>query len=163
MQVKNNTQAYQGFTVRTNPGENVETVDAQGNKIVKPAMPILRTVRIPPEATVEIEDKVWEAAMATKSTRQKVTLEKEPVAIGSDQADAKATNFILNPVGDGVQRAYFPIREMVKEGILVIVEQPKLSLTLEDMRKAIETAQGFALPKEISEEKLIQHYHKICE
>lgn len=126
-------------------------------------MPILQSVRIPPLATVEISDKVWEAALQVKARRQGVTLVKDPVTIGSDDPSKKelVKHFITTPIGDGVYKTFFPIRELVKSGILKVVEAPKLDMTLAEMREAITKEQGFALPKDVAEDVLIAHYHKL--
>lgn len=163
MQVQNTTDKYQGFTVRTNPTATIEFVDVNGNNVTKNALPTLTSVRIPPLATVEIGDDIWEAALLVRSKRQKIDLAKDPITIGSDRKEKKdnVEHFITTPLGDGVWRSYYPVREMVKQGIFKVVVSPKLKLSLDEMRKAITEEQGFALPKEVEESVLVSHYHKL--
>lgn len=163
MQVRNTTEKYQGFTVRTNPSAKVDFIDAHGNKVTKDALPTLTSVRIPPLATVEITDELWEAALLVRSKRQKITIVEDPVTIGSDRKEKKdnVEHFITTPLGDGVWKSYHPIRELVKLGTFEIVVAPKLNLTVKEMRDAITKEQGFALPSDVKEDVLIAHYHKL--
>lgn len=161
MQVQNTTDAYQGFTVRTNPDEMVHGTDAHGNKISRKALPQLVTVRIPPLATVEIEDPIWEAALLIRAKRQGIQIVKDPITIGSDNKEKKSEHHIQTVVADGVYKSYHPVREMVKNGVLVVVKAPELKITMEEMRKAIESEQGFALPTDVDVEVLTAHYHKL--
>ncbi|QTQ06837.1 hypothetical protein QNH09_gp55 [Aeromonas phage PVN03] len=163
MQVKNTTKGYISFAVRLNAGEKVTGYDAHGNEIRKDALPQIRTVTIPPLATVELEDKLWRLAVKATSRRQRVALSKDPVQIGSDNKNAKAEHFITTPVGDGVFKSFNPVMDRVKRGDLQIVEAPKSDLTLEQMRAAIEEAQGYPMPKEVAEDLVIAQYNRICE
>lgn len=163
MQVQNTTDNYVSFTARLNPGEKVKGHDAHGNSIVKDALPQLRTVTIPAHATIELEDAVWRSATKARATRQEITLAKDPVQIGSDQSGKVAEHFMTTPMGSGVFKSFNPVLDMVKLGILKVIEHPAVDLTLEQMREAIEKAQGYAMPKEVDEELVIKQYHRICE
>lgn len=162
MQVQNTTEHYISFAVRTNPGEMVKGYDANNNEIRKPAMPQLLTITIPGLATVELDDKHWNAAIAVTSTRQQVTLEKEPVQLGTDKPGVNAEHFISVPIGDGKRRKYNPVMDLVKSGQLKVVEHAKSLLTEEEMRKAVEQAQGYALPKDLAIDKLQAAYNLHC-
>lgn len=162
MQVKNtSTDQYQAFTIRTNPGESARAVRTDGSEYMREVQPRLVHVRIPPEATVEIDDKVWKAALLTKTERQGIAMEKVPVQVGAKDNGSVAVEHITVVNGDGKMREYYPIRELVSTGILVVVDAPEVTLTLEEMRKAIEAAQGFALPKDIDLEVLTAHYNRL--
>lgn len=163
MKVRNTTQGYVSFTARMNPNEKARGVDAHGNQIVKEARPDIRTTVVPPMATVEIEDDVWRKATKAVAKRQGIRLEKDPVQIGTDRKDATPTHFMTTVMGDGVFKSYNPVLDLVKQGVLEIVEQPQLDLTLDEMRAAIEKAQGYPMPKEVAEELVIAQYHRICE
>ena len=54
------------------------------------------------------------------------------------------------------------VLDLVKQGILVIVEHAALNLTLAQMRTAVEKAQGYALPEKVDEDKLVNMYHLLC-
>lgn len=162
MKVRNTTENYIGFTARTNPGEKVKGHDAAGNPFVKEALPVLKSVRIPPLATVEVEDALWLSATKAKAKRQGIVLAKDPVQLGTDDPEAKAKHFITTPMGDNVFKSFNPVLDMVKLGLLEIVEHAKSDLTLEQMRAAVEKAQGYPLPKEVDEELVIAQYHRIC-
>ena len=163
MQVKNTQDYYVSFTARMNPGAQVKGRDAHGNEILKDALPQLKTVTIPALATVEIDDAIWNVAVKGKpAKRQGIHIEKEPVQVGSDSPNAQAENFISVPHGDGVRKSYNPVLDLVKQGILVIVEHAALNLTLAQMRTAVEKAQGYALPEKVDEDKLVNMYHLLC-
>ena len=163
MQVKNTQDHYVAFTARMNPGAKTKGVDAHGNEILKDALPQLKSVTIPPLATVEIDDAIWNAATKGKPTkRQKITMEKEPVQIGTDKSGAVAEHFISVPNGNGVFTSFNPVLDLVKQGTLEIVEHAALNITLEQMRIAVEKAQGYSLPKEVEEAKLVNMYHLLC-
>lgn len=163
MQVKNTQDHYVSFTARMNPGAKTKGYDAHGNEIMKESLPQLKTVTIPPLATVEIDDAIWNAATKGKpAERQKITLEKEAVQIGTDKSGAVAEHFISVPTGNGVFTSFNPVLDLVKQGTLEIVEHAALNITLEQMRIAVEKAQGYALPKEVEEAKLVNMYHLLC-
>lgn len=163
MKVRNTTDGYLGFTARLNPGEKVKGHDPLGNAIVKDALPILKSVRIPPLATVEVEDALWRSATKSVAKRQGVQLAKDPVQLGTDDPEAKAKHYITTPIGDNVFKSFNPVLDMVKLGLLEIVEHAQTDMTLEQMRAAVEKAQGYPLPKEVDEELVIAQYHRICE
>ena len=161
MKVKNTTESYIGFTVRLNPGAVVEVKDEAGNVInTKPAKPELMSIRIPSEATVELDDNIWNAALKTCSLRQTVVLEEEEVITGTDK-DTVEKQVITVPVGDANFKKFFPVRELVEKGQLQVVERAVPTLTLDQMRKKIETAQGFELPKDLHEDKVIAQYNRL--
>ncbi|MGL5015973.1 MAG: hypothetical protein ACRC6V_17095 [Bacteroidales bacterium] len=162
MKIRNTADSYTAFTARLNPNEKVYSVDDHGNKISKPAAPKLKTVVIPPLATVEIDDEIWIAANKAVAKRQKIVLAKDPVTIGSDRKDKVAEHMITTPMGDGVFRSFNPVQDLVKAGILVIEERPVPTLSIEEMRKAIEDEQGYPLPKEVAEELIVNQYNRIC-
>ena len=163
MQVKNTTKGYISFAIRLNAGAKTTGYDAHGNEIRKDALPQIKTVTIPPLATIELEDDLWRKAVKTLSRRQQVALSKDPVQIGSDRKGVKAEHFITTPVGDGVFKAFNPLLDRIKRGDLEIVVAPTSDLTLDQMRAAIEKAQGYPMPKEVAEELVIAQYHRICE
>ena len=163
MKVKNTTESYIGFTVRLNPGAVVEVKDEAGNVInTKPAKPELMSIRIPSEATVELDDNIWNAALKTCSLRQTVVLEEEEVITGTNK-DTVEKQVITVPVGDANFKKFFPVREMVEKGQLQVVERAVPTLTIDQMRKKIEAAQGFELPKDLHEDKVIAQYHRLFE
>lgn len=161
MQVKNTTKSYIGFSARLNPGAKVESFDPSGNKISKDALPEIVTIRIPPEATVEIDDKIWKAALKSSAKRQGVELVKEQVQVGiSDKEKATKLNMTV-PVGDGKQRNYNPVREMIDMGMLKVVAAAENEMSVDDLRKAIEDIQGYALPKDVAKDKLVSMYERL--
>ena len=163
MKVKNTTESYIGFTVRLNPGAVVEVKDEAGNVVnTKPAKPELLAIRIPSEATVELDDNIWNAALKTCTVRQGITLEDEEIITGTNK-DTVEKHIITVPVGDGNFKKYFPVREMVEKGQLQVVERAVPTLTIDQMRKKIEAAQGFELPKDLHEDKVIAQYHRLFE
>ena len=163
MQVKNTQDHYVAFTARMNHGAKTKGIDAHGNEILKDALPQLKSVTIPPLATVEIDDAIWNAATKGKpAKRQKIVMDKEPVQIGTDKNGAVAEHFISVPNGSGVFTSFNPVLDLVKLGHLVIVEHAKLELTMEQMRAAVEKAQGYALPEKVDEAKLMNMYHLLC-
>ncbi|ARM70543.1 hypothetical protein HOR75_gp17 [Shewanella phage SppYZU05] len=161
MQVKNDTEHYLGFTVRMNAGEKVHGFDANGNKITKDAQPDLRSIRIPAGATVELEDRVWELALETKSQRQGITLEIEDVQAGARKESNVAPEKMSVVHGDGNYKTFYPVRELVKAGKLVVIEKPACKLTVEQMRDKIAEAQGYPLPKEVSDELITAQYERM--
>jgi hypothetical protein len=161
MRLRNKTDRYQGFTVRLNPGETISGKDAHGNLITKEAPIKLHAIRIPPLAEVEIADDIWEMALQVRSKRQQITIHLDEVQVGNEHKAPDQKYFMQTPVGDGVWKTFYPIREMVKQGVLEVTIKPELKLTLEEMRAAIENEQGFALPKEVDADKLLAHYHKL--
>lgn len=163
MQVKNTTKGYISFAVRTNAGAKVTGYDALGNQIRKDALPQITTVTIPPMATVEVDDTLWGHAIKAVSRRQRVELHKDPVQIGSDLKEKTAEHYITTPIGDGVYKSFNAVREKIKRGDLVVVEAPAVNLTLEQMRAAIEAAQGYPMPKDVAEELVVAQYNRICE
>lgn len=163
MQVQNTTDHYISFVARTNPGAKTKGYDPRGNEIMRDELPQLRTVTIPGGATVEVDDALWNAATNGKpATRQGIEMEKVPVQLGSDDPSKEAKYHVLNPVGDGKMVHFNPVMELVRAGDLKIVEHAKSEMTLEDLRKAVELAQGYALPKEVDEEKLQHMYNVLC-
>lgn len=163
MKVQNTTESYIGFTVRVNPNAVVEVKDEAGNVLsTKPAKPELMSIRIPSEATVEIEDNIWNAALKTCSLRQSITLEEEEVITGSNQGVVEKHKISV-PMGDGQFKKFYPVRDMVSSGQLKVIERAKSTLTLEQMRQKIEQTQGFALPKDLDEEKIVAQYNRLFE
>lgn len=161
MKVKNTTDSYVGFTVRMNPNAVIEVKDEAGNVVnTKPAKPELLAIRIPSEATVEIDDDIWNAALKTCSVRQAIRLDEEEVITGSERGNVEK-HVITVPVGDGNFKRFYPVREMVESGQLQVIERAKSTLTLTQMRQKIEAAQGFEMPKDLSEDKIVAHYNRL--
>ena len=50
---------------------------------------------------------------------------------------------------------------MVESGQLQVIERAKSTLTLAQMRQKIEAAQGFEMPKDLSEDKIVAHYNRL--
>lgn len=161
MKVKNTTNSYIGFSARLNPGAKVEGFDPTGNKITKDALPELITIRIPPEATVEVDDKIWKAALKSSAKRQGVELVKGQVQVGvSDKEKATKLNMTI-PVGDGKQRTFNPVRELLDLGILKVVEAAQNEMSIDELRTEIEKIQGYALPKDVPQDKLVSMYERL--
>ncbi|MGI4167719.1 hypothetical protein ACR2VD_27675 [Klebsiella pneumoniae] len=163
MKVRNNTKGYISFSARMNPGATRKGYDAHGNEIRREALPEIKTVTIPPLATVEVDDAIWKAAVKAKARRQKIEMSKEPVQLGTEHGSKEAAHHILTPMGDGVFKEFNPLMDRVKSGDLTIVEKVEVQLTLEQMRAAIEKAQGYPMPKEVAEELVIAQYNRVCE
>lgn len=161
MQVKNLTDSYVGFTVRTNPTERVTGEDAHGNKISKPATPNLVPVRIPPLATVEIDDEIWAGAWETKATRQEIHIVKEQVQVGARKEASVQPEMMTLVEGTGKFRPFYPVREMIAEKILEIVEKPVCTLSVVEMRELIEARQGYPLPKDVADELIVGQYERM--
>lgn len=161
MQVQNTTNSYVGFSARMNAGAKISGVDAHGNKITKDAPVEITTIRIPPLATVELDDKIWTAALKGSAKRQGIEIVKEKVQIGSSK-EAEHVLEMTVPYGDGKKRAYNPVKELLTLGILKVVSAPKNEMTVEELRAAIEAEQGYALPKEVDHDKLVSMYERIC-
>ncbi|AHJ10526.1 hypothetical protein Spp001_18 [Shewanella phage Spp001] len=161
MQVKNDTEHYLGFTVRMNAGEKVHGIDAHGNKITKDAPPDLRSIRIPAGATVELADDVWAKALETKSQRQGIELVLEEVQAGARKESNVAPEKMSVVHGDGNFKTFYPVRELVTERKLVIIEKPACKLTVEQMREKIADAQGYPLPKDVSDELITAQYERM--
>ncbi|UYD72117.1 hypothetical protein [Vibrio phage vB_VpaM_VPs20] len=161
MRLRNTTDSYQGFTVRLNPGEIVTGLDPHGNKISKEAPIKLQSIRIPPLAEVEIADHIWEAALMVCSKRQAIAIHMDEVQVGNEHKEPNQRYYMQTPIGDGVWKSFYPVREMVKSGKLEVTVKPELKLSEAELREAIEKEQGFPLPKEVDADKLITHYHKL--
>lgn len=156
MELKNNNDTYVSFTVRVNPNEIVKFVDAEGISREKPAKPNIRTIIIPPLATVEIEDDVWEVAYNTMV--QKNVLEVEEEVVSKDKANV-LTKTEVYATGKVVR--HFPIREMLENNTIMIKVEPTIKLSVAQMIERISKAQGYPMPTNVPEDKVKEIYMKI--
>lgn len=156
MELKNNNDTYVSFTVRVNPNETVKFVDAEGISREKPAKPNIRTIIIPPLATVEIEDDVWEVAYNTMV--QKNVLEVEEEVVSKDKANV-LTKTEIYATGKVVR--HYPIREMLENNTIMIKVEPTIKLSVAQMIERISKAQGYPMPANTPEDKVKEIYMKI--
>jgi hypothetical protein len=152
MQLKNNREfSNVQFNAYTNKGEIVSYRDAlTGGTLKKPAKPVYKLIHIPPFATVEIDDELWAAiaddCFCTIKVQEETHELIEDISLGKDKV---ATRSVLTPTGE-TKRVNL-IDEMIKEGRITIVVEPKSKLTLEE-KQGIVIASGMKLPKDADEE-----------
>lgn len=133
MKVRNKTEAPIQFMVRTNAGEMVTLRDQKGNEYKEEAMPKLQHIYIPAAAEVELDDKVWEAMMATKTTVQKYEEEFGEF----EQFDEKTLYKRRTLLPTGVFQEINLIKQRVDSGDLVVTEKAKSTLTVQEKAKKL--------------------------
>jgi Fe-S cluster assembly ATPase SufC len=152
MQLRNNREfSNVQFNAYVNKGEAVSYRDPlTGATLSKAAKPVYKLIHVPPLATVEIEDELWAAVaedcFCTIKVQEEIREEIDVLSLGKDK---KATRSVLMPTGE-TKRVNL-IDEMIKEGRITIVVEPKSKLTL-DEKKALVTDAGIKLPKDSDEE-----------
>ena len=156
MELKNNKDTYASFTVRTNPKEVVKYVDLEGISREKPAKPIIKTIIIPPLATVEIEDHVWEALYNTVVMKKELEVEEEVV---SKDKEALLTKTTIHSTG--LETRHYPIRALLDANDIIVKVEPEIKLTVAQMAERITKVQGYPLPQNIPEDKVKELYIKI--
>lgn len=156
MELKNNNDTYVSFTVRVNPNETVKFVDAEGISREKPAKPNIRTIIIPPLATVEIEDDVWEVAYNTMVQKNVLEVEEEVVSKDKNNVLTKTEVYATGKVV-----RHYPIREMLENNTIMIKVEPTIKLSVAQMIERISKAQGYPMPANVPEDKVKEIYMKI--
>ncbi len=152
MELKNNKDTYASFTVRTNPKEMVKFIDQEGISREKPAKPVIKTIVIPPLATVEIEDSVWEALYNTVVMKKVLEVEEESYSEGLTKTAVYST---------GEEVRHYPIQELIKANEIIVKTEPEIKLSVAQMSERISKAQGYPLPQNIPEDKVKELYIKI--
>jgi len=144
------------ITVRLNAGAKTNYRDpATGQTLQKEDIPKLHTIHIPAQAEVEIEDHIWELAWAMKSTVPIYDREVNEVDAGGNNKHR-----VITPIPTGRSKTVYPIREMVKQGLLEVTEKPKIKLSKSEIIEAIENA-GVPVSKDIEDQKLLELYEKV--
>lgn len=155
MQLRNNRDfSNVQFNAYVNRGEAVSYRDPlTGATLSKAAKPVYKLIHIPPLATVEIDDELWNAiadgCFCTIKVQEEVREEIEVLSLGKGKdKDKKATRSVLMPTGE-TKRVNL-VDEMIKSGRITIVVEPKSKLTLEEKKKLVEDS-GMKLPKDADE------------
>ena len=136
MQFQNTTAQPITITVRLNAGTKITGIDGHGNKITREETPRLHTVHIPAEATVEIEDHIWEKAWETKNRVDVYTIDEQKCA-GWVESDTSTQHMIKVPMRTGETITVYPIREYVKSKEIVIVKPVALKITEAEVLAAL--------------------------
>lgn len=124
----------------------------------KLAKPRLELIHIPALATVEIDDELWNAATVGTTTRKvfEETWEDFPdIDLGKNAPKKRVL------VDTGKREKVNMVQEMIKAGRITIVEHPKLTISLEDMQKALKEA-GVPTSKDADELTIRGLYDKVC-
>lgn len=161
MQVRNNREhSNVQLNAYVNRGETVDYRDAlTGQKLTKPAKPSYKLIHIPPLATVEIDDKLWEAATFGSTTIKIMEEVQEPIEGLTLGKDKVATKSVL--MDTGKTKKVNLVEEMVKEGRITIVVPPKSTLTKEEMQTELK-AKGVPTANDADEETVVDLYNKVC-
>jgi len=162
MKLRNNGTSPFGFNVIVNLNETVEIVDGEGNKVVRKALPKSEFVYIPSQATVELDDKLWKAAISAKTDVQE--WEEVEMPIGHDDfgqasiGERKLTK--LTRIPTGVKKTISLVQSAVDSGILTVLSKPKLNMSRKQLIDAVEGKLGFPLPADIEDDKLLGMYER---
>jgi hypothetical protein len=161
MRIRNKTQAPIMFQARTNAGKLTEYEDHNGNKVSKPEHPQSVLICVPAEAEVEIEDKLWLAAIRGTTT-VKVFAKVQEVIPGATMDGKPVYRTIMEPTG--ATKKVNLIQERIKAGDLEITEKVKGSeLELPVMIKAL-AAKKITVSKEThTPEEIADLYQTVCE
>lgn len=160
MILKNNTKANVQFFVRVNPKEVIETINQFGNKMVTPAKPEVKLIHIPGEATVEIDDDLYEALANTTTTvsgyRDVVTeIEGADVTMVGEQLS------ITERLPDGTTREVNLFKQLIKEHTLILItEEEKETLTNEQIIEEL-SGMGVTLASGMSTEQIRNLYERL--
>lgn len=161
MELKNNLEhANWQMLAFVNRGVMEKQRDAITGEIVeKQQKPIYKLIHVPPLATVEIDDALWEAAtFDTKRIRRLYTTKQVKIE-GLKQG--KKDLFKIERTYTGETESFCLIQEQVIAGDITIVVPPKSKLTVEQMQAKLKAA-GVPTAKDASDETITTLYNKVC-
>lgn len=159
MQLKNTTEAPIKFLVRTNAGATVTIKDGNGNDITKPEAPKVTLIVIPALATVELEDDLYECMVSAKTKVQEYDIVLAPVqGIGTKEKPVMRKTY--EPTGK--YKTTSLLKERISVGDLVVVEKPKLKVSLKEMAEALKALKINVSPSTHSDEEVQDLYERLC-
>jgi len=160
MKIKNNTKANMQFNVRVNAGQTIESVNQFGNTVLTPAKPEIKLVHIPSNATVIIDDSLYEALMAAKTPVHDFEdiveeVENADILMGKDKLKIKSR------LQSGESHEISIFETYIQNGDLVIYhEKPVVEPTMEEMRELLST-KGITLAEGMSSSQIKDLYKKL--
>jgi hypothetical protein len=160
LKIKNNTKANFQFNVRMNPGETVTQVNQFGNEVTVAAKPDIQLVHIPSGATVILDDKIYDALMAAKTTvygYEDVVEDIEDADILMGKSKLKVKSRIQT--GESKEVSLFELAINNNE-IIVIDKQPIEEIPIDAM-EAFLTNKGITLAEGMSTQQIEDLYYKL--
>lgn len=160
MKIKNNTKANLQYNVRMNPCEKVTQINQFGNEVTVSAKPDIQLVHIPAGATVIIDDNIYDALIAAKTT----VFEFEDVVEDIEDADILMGKNKLKiksrlQTGESKEVSLFQLAIDNNE-IIVIDKQPIKEIPVEDMQTFL-TNKGITLADGMSTQQIKDLYYKL--
>lgn len=160
MKIKNNTKANLQYNVRMNPGETVKQINQFGNEVTVSAKPDIQLVHIPAGATVILDDKIYDALKAAKTTVYKFEdvvddIEDADILMGKNKLKIKSRV----QSGESYEVSLFELAIQNNE-IIVIDKQPVKEIPLEEMQ-AFLSSKGISLAEGMSTQQIKDLYYKL--
>ncbi|AWN08637.1 hypothetical protein HOT32_gp54 [Erwinia phage Faunus] len=122
---------------------------------------VLDFVHIPGGATVEMDDKIFEAICASTTTvtvMQKVEVELDAANVGADIKNGKEKLIAIEYLPTGERKTVSLVKEQIRKGELVVIE--RVAATMEQIDKLL-NSKGISV-KDMSEDAKLALYDQLA-